>query len=199
MSANLSPAVKYEDTTRHLKTLKTRLLVPPSRGLGRWSLCAVEPRAHLRGVNERDTAEQRTEPSRIVVGVDGSPSSKTALRWAARLAAATGATIQAVIAWELPQTYGWPVGLDGWRPDVDAAKVVQDAVDEVFGPQRPTGLETVVIEGHPSEVLLGAGKRALMLVVGSRGHGGFAGLLLGSVSAACAEHAHCPVLVVHDD
>ena len=150
-------------------------------------------------MDRSDTAEQNPEPTRIVVGVDGSPESKTALRWAARLAAAIGATVQAVIAWEFPQTYGWPVAVDGWRPDVDAAKVVQDTIDEVFGPQRPTGLETVVTEGHPSDVLLGAGKDALMLVVGSRGHGGFAGLLLGSVSAACAEHAHCPVLVVHGD
>jgi nucleotide-binding universal stress UspA family protein len=144
-------------------------------------------------------SEQEVERDRIVVGVDGSPSSKQALRWAARIAAATGASIQAVIAWEFPQTYGWAVAVDGWRPDIDAAKVLQDTLDEVFGPERPPGLDTVVGEGHARDVLLTASEGAQMLVVGSRGHGGFAGLLIGSVSAACAEHAKCPVLVVHGE
>ena len=143
--------------------------------------------------------EENKQAERIVVGVDGSPSSKAALRWAARLAAATGASIQATIAWEYPETYGWPVGWNEWHPEVDAAKVIQDTVDAVFGPERPTSLETVVSEGHARDVLLAASEGALMLVVGSRGHGGFAGMLLGSVSAACAEHARCPVLVVHGD
>jgi nucleotide-binding universal stress UspA family protein len=58
-------------------------------------------------------------------------------------------------------------------------------------------LHTAVMEGRPAEVLLNEGEQAAMLVVGSRGHGGFAGLALGSVSGACAAYAHCPVLVVH--
>jgi nucleotide-binding universal stress UspA family protein len=67
----------------------------------------------------------------------------------------------------------------------------------VFGGRRPPGLRTDVREGNAARVLLEASEGARMLVVGSRGHGGFAGLLLGSVSAACAEHASCPVLVLH--
>lgn len=141
--------------------------------------------------------QAEAEPKRIVVGVDGSAPSKDALRWAARIATATGGVIEAIIAWEFPQTYGWPVGMDDWRPDVDAAEVLRQTLDEVFGKERPTGLRTVVAEGHARQVLLSASDGAEMLVVGSRGHGGFAGLLLGSVSAACAEHARCPVLVVH--
>ena len=75
--------------------------------------------------------------------------------------------------------------------------MLQTALDEVFASQRPLGLETVVKQGHARNVLLAASEDAEMLVVGSRGRGGFAEMLLGSVSAACVEHAPCPVLVVH--
>ena len=135
-----------------------------------------------------------TDVRRIVVGVDGSPSSTNALRWADRLASAIDARIEAVFAWEYPPT--WPD--DGnWQPDVAASKRLQEAIDEVFGAHRPKGLEAETRRGDARDVLLDAARDAEMLVVGSRGHGGFYGLLLGSVSAACAEHARCPVLVVH--
>ena len=62
---------------------------------------------------------------------------------------------------------------------------------------RPARLQATVADGSPAKTLLQISEGARMLVVGSRGHGGFTGLLLGSVSAACTEHAHCPVLVVH--
>ncbi|HSY16345.1 MAG TPA: universal stress protein [Jatrophihabitantaceae bacterium] len=136
---------------------------------------------------------------RIVVGVDGSDSSKDALRWASRIATATGATIEAVIAWQFPASLGWSSIPEGWDPREDAEKVVINAVDAAFGAQRPAGLSVLTQEGYPSKILLDRSNGAQMLVVGSRGHGGFVGLLLGSVSAACAEHATCPVLVVHGD
>jgi nucleotide-binding universal stress UspA family protein len=81
------------------------------------------------------------------------------------------------------------------------AKVLDDAVLAVFDDQPPAGLklELQVQEGGAAKVLLGAGEGAVMIVVGSRGHGGFAGLLLGSVSANVAEHASCPVFIVHGD
>jgi nucleotide-binding universal stress UspA family protein len=78
-------------------------------------------------------------------------------------------------------------------------KVLDDTVLAVFGDQPPAGLQRQVREGGAAKVLLEAGEGAIMLVVGSRGHGGFAGLLLGSVSANVAEHASCPVLVIHGD
>ncbi len=84
-----------------------------------------------------------------------------------------------------------------WDPSGDAEKFLAATVDEVFGAHRPQGLRLTVREGNAAKVLLEASGDARMLVVGSRGHGGFAGLLLGSVSAACAEHAICPVLVLH--
>jgi nucleotide-binding universal stress UspA family protein len=136
---------------------------------------------------------------RIIVGVDGSEPSKSALRWAARVAAVTGAGIDAVIAWQPAPNYGWAIADANWRPDEDAEKVVTAAADEVFGAQRPLDLRLLVCRGNPAKVLLDASDGAEMLIVGSRGHGGFVGLLLGSVSANCAEHAHCAVLVVHDD
>jgi nucleotide-binding universal stress UspA family protein len=139
-------------------------------------------------------------PRRIVVGVDGSDSSKSALRWAARLLPLFGGEIEAVTSWEYPSSYGWGVALPSdWRPDLDAAKALEAAVDEVFGTERPPGLKCTVCEGRANYVLLQASEGADLLIVGSRGHGGFAGLLLGSVSAACTEHAKCPVLVAHGD
>jgi nucleotide-binding universal stress UspA family protein len=144
--------------------------------------------------------EQHSPQSRrIVVGVDGSDGSKAALRWADRLAPGLDAHIEAVTVWEDPVTYGAPVVLGDWRPDLDAEKVLTDTLDEVFGSERPPGLKAVVERGHTREVLLQASDGAQLLVVGSRGHGGFTGLLLGSVSQACAERARCSVLVAHDD
>lgn len=135
---------------------------------------------------------------RVVVGVDGSGPSLEALRWAVRIAPVVDGAIEAVSTWEIPSDYGWATDLGDWQPDVDARRVLDGALDAVFGEQRPPGLVAIVREGHASTVLLEVSKDADMLIVGSRGHGGFAGLLLGSVSAAVAEHAHCPVLVVHD-
>jgi len=135
---------------------------------------------------------------RIVVGVDGSPSSIAALRWARRIGQAVGADLEAVTTWEFPASYGvGAVPLD-WRPDVDAAQQLADALTAAFGSPEPAGITRQIREGHAAPVLVEASAGAEMLVVGSRGHGGFVGLLLGSVSAYCAEHASCPVVVVHE-
>lgn len=136
----------------------------------------------------------------IVVGVDGSDSSKNALRWAVRLAPSLGATIHAIVAWEYPIVFG----IDGgapliWKPDETARETLNKTLESVFGKDRPAGLKGSISQGHPTFVLLDASKEAEMLIVGSRGLGGFSGLLLGSVSSSCAEHAKCPVLVVHGE
>jgi nucleotide-binding universal stress UspA family protein len=136
----------------------------------------------------------------IVVGVDGSESSKVALRWAARLAPSLGATIHAVVAWEYPLVFGLDAGVPStWKPDETAKDILEKSLEEVFGKDRPAGLVGSISQGHPTSVLLDASKEAEMIVIGSRGLGGFSGLLLGSVSSACAGHAKCPVLVVHGD
>lgn len=141
--------------------------------------------------------QQQGHAGPVVVGVDGSEASKEALRWAARMAAVEGVSILALTTWEYPPAFNSPVDVD-WRPDVDAETVLHETLDEVFGDERPATLEARVVHGPARTVLLEASEGATLLVVGSRGHGGFAGLLLGSVSSACAEHGHCPVLVVHE-
>jgi nucleotide-binding universal stress UspA family protein/uncharacterized protein (DUF2267 family) len=143
---------------------------------------------------------EETRKQRIVVGVDGSEPSKAALRWAVRLAPAINGEIEVVITWEWPTNYGFMVGAaEEWRPDLDAGTVLEDTLNEVFGGARPSNLLMSVREGGAAYELLSASSDADLLVVGSRGHGGFAGLLLGSVSTICAEHATCPVLVVHGE
>lgn len=132
---------------------------------------------------------------RVVVGLDGSPSSIAALRWAARFAAAFGLEIDVVTSWYFPSTYGEGGAAIDWRPDQDSAALADAALTTVFGDTPPSGLRSLVREGHPARVLVDASRGASLLVVGSRGRGGFTGLLLGSVSAYCAQHAHCPVLV----
>jgi nucleotide-binding universal stress UspA family protein len=134
---------------------------------------------------------------RIVVGVDGSPASIDALRMAARVAPVFDAQLDTVIAWHYPVNNAMAPMIAAYDPAADAATVIRAAVDEAFADSPPTGLRELRQEGHPARVLLDASVGADMLVVGSRGHGGFAGLLLGSVSAHCVEHAGCPVLVVH--
>jgi nucleotide-binding universal stress UspA family protein len=139
-----------------------------------------------------------SEGPRIVVGVDGSADSRLALRWAMRLARAEGASIDAVGAWQYPTGLAWTAVPEDYSPKQDLEKAVEAAVDDVFGQDRPDSVRVLIGEGHPVRVLLDASEGALMLVVGSRGHGGFSGLLMGSVSARVAELANCPVLVVHE-
>ena len=138
-----------------------------------------------------------TDQARIVVGIDGSAASVEALRWGLRIAPTIGASIEAVMAWDMPVMYGWNYLPGDYHPGREADKSLTETVDAVVGSNRPVGLELAVVQGNPAKVLLDRSRGAQMLIVGSRGHGGFAGLLLGSVSSNCAEHATCPVLVVH--
>ena len=141
------------------------------------------------------------ESHRVVVGVDGSDSSVAALEWAARQAELTGAVLQVVTSWEWPTAVGWaaaPVP-DDYQPGEDAERVLQDAIAPVRAAHSGIDIRTTVVEGHPAPVLVEASRGADLLVVGSRGHGQFAGMLLGSVSEHCVGSAHCPVLVLHGD
>jgi nucleotide-binding universal stress UspA family protein len=136
---------------------------------------------------------------RIVVGVDGSASSKAALGWAIQQAKLTGAVVDAVIAWDYPGTYGYPgPAADETNYEEVAAEVVADIVAEVAGPAAPAEVRPRAAHGNAASVLLAAAAGADLLVVGSRGHGGFVEALLGSVSQHCVHHATCPVVVVRD-
>jgi nucleotide-binding universal stress UspA family protein len=133
----------------------------------------------------------------IIVGIDGSEPSKQALAWAAEYAALVDSHVDAVITWQYPPSSGFGGLPMDWDPAADARRVLAETVTAVFGDNVPATLTQVVREGYAARILLDESEDAQMLVVGSRGHGGFAGLLLGSVSANCAEHAQCPVLVIH--
>ncbi|HUZ20246.1 MAG TPA: universal stress protein [Acidimicrobiales bacterium] len=136
--------------------------------------------------------------NRIVVGVDGSQSSKAALAWAVREAKLTAVPLVVITAWELP-IYGWsaPLSMDV-DLEADAKKMLDDAVGEVLGGEPGIEVSAVVLEGHPAPLLTEESKTASLMVVGSRGHGEFVGMLLGSVSEFLTTHAHCPVVVVRD-
>jgi nucleotide-binding universal stress UspA family protein len=135
---------------------------------------------------------------RIVVGVDGSVPSKAALSWAVEQGRLTGAVVEAVIAWQFPNTYGYPVPvLTGDWPQM-AEQTVSQAVAEVADDTAPVKLNYKVVEGNAAQVLLDESAGADLLVVGNRGHGGFVEALLGSTSQHCVHHATCPVVVIRD-
>ncbi|MFD9123344.1 universal stress protein [Kitasatospora sp. NPDC059571] len=139
---------------------------------------------------------QGTPARRIVVGVDGSPSSNAALRWAARQAELTGATLDAVIAWEYPASYGWSGTLADGDFGVWAGKALSDAVAAELGAEPAVVVRERVLGGNAATVLLDAAEGADLLVLGNRGRGGFRQALLGSVGQHCVQHADCPVVIV---
>jgi nucleotide-binding universal stress UspA family protein len=146
--------------------------------------------------------DQSAAPGRhIVVGVDGSPQSTAALRWALTQARLIGATVEAVTVWQNPSMdeYGYgasTVTYEDHNLVAIAEKVLTETLAEVAGEQSaPVETHTRVIQGHPAQALVDAATGAQLLVLG-RGHGTFAGILLGSVSQHSVQHATCPVVVV---
>lgn len=135
---------------------------------------------------------------RIVVGVDGSDASRDALAWAGRQAELTGDSLQVIMTWHVPTAaYGVPVPLPTDYDFVtDSEHELAKVIDEVLGDHAGIRVSPVVMEGHPATRLIEASVDADLLVVGSRGHGAFTGMLLGSVSEHCVSHASCPVVVV---
>ena len=131
----------------------------------------------------------------VVVGIDGSANSDAALRWAAEYARLIKGELHAVIAWDHLLGFGFaPISRE--QLEREARHVLRNALERVLGDASPSGVVREVIQGNPISVLVEASKDAALLVVGARGYGGFAGLLLGSVGENCARQAHCPVLIV---
>ncbi len=138
------------------------------------------------------------EPARrVVVGVDGSAASKDALRWAADYAALIGGDLQAVAAWQWPVSLGMAMPIpEDYSPLDDARAALEKTISEVLGDPPAVPVTVDIVEGAATLALVKESDGAAVLVVGSRGHGGFSGLLLGSTSEHCARHAPCPVVVV---
>jgi nucleotide-binding universal stress UspA family protein len=133
---------------------------------------------------------------RIVVGIDGSGAATDALRWGARQAELTGSPLEVIMTWEWPASLGWSVPVpDDYDPESDVRQTLDAAVDAALAEHPGVTVERRVVSGHPAPVLVEASKGADLLVIGSRGHGEFVGMLLGSVSEFCTTNAHCPVLV----
>jgi nucleotide-binding universal stress UspA family protein len=137
----------------------------------------------------------------IVVGVDGSAGSRKALRWAAAEAADHGADLVVVNVWEhtlLPPAGSVSVS-EHYVPDPSqrTADDLLQVIKDELGDQPPILVQPHVKQGRPAKVLIDESASAELLVVGERGHGGFAGLVLGSVSQHVAAYAKCPVTVVH--
>lgn len=139
----------------------------------------------------------------IMVGVDQSAGAKEALRFAYEEAALRQATLRAVHAWQFGHIGA--TGLEGGLPVVGgdprefrdaAAAALDQTLSEAIPDLGDVEVERRVVEGTPAAVLVEESRAADLLVVGSRGHGGFAQLLLGSVSQQCAQHAACPVVIV---
>jgi nucleotide-binding universal stress UspA family protein len=140
---------------------------------------------------------------RVVVGVDGSETGRKAVRWAAREAKLRGMKLELVSAWEIPiysyvYGYGFPAISEEMMKSLteSAEGHLTAALDEARAEAREVQIETIAVEGQPAKALVEVAKGADLLVVGSRGLGGFRELLLGSVSQQCAQHATCPVVIV---
>ena len=141
------------------------------------------------------------EPKTIVVGIDGSPGSRKALTWAAAEAAVHGAELVVVNVWE--HTLMPPAGSvsvsERYVPEnsQSTADELVQIIKEELGDDPPVVVRPQVKQGRPAKVLIDESANADLLVVGKRGHGGFKGLVLGSVSQHVAAYAKCPVTVVH--
>jgi nucleotide-binding universal stress UspA family protein len=140
----------------------------------------------------------------IVVGIDDSEPARAALRWAVEEAQLRKASVVALHAWEQPLIPG-EVGLSP-EPPLDYAAIleelrdagqalVEQVVRDAVGEDPPVSVELLAVEGPPASALLDAAELAVLLVVGSRGRGGFSDLLLGSTSHQVAMHAPCPVVI----
>ena len=150
----------------------------------------------------------------IVVGVDGSPGSDAALRWALEEARLREAAVRVVHAYQVPQTAPADAGVGIVGPthqpvfsaedleriqaaaEKESQGVIETSLEQAGEAARGLTIESAPLAGPPAETLIAAGRDAALLVLGTRGHGGFMGLLLGSVSQQLAQHPPCPVVIL---
>jgi nucleotide-binding universal stress UspA family protein len=137
---------------------------------------------------------------KVIVGIDGSKGSRRALEWAVQEARMRGATLDVIYAWHYPYFAAMPTGaaiIDSEMLQEAADRIVEDALAEVD--TTDVVVERHVVGGPAAMVLVDRSADADLVVVGSRGRGGFAGLVLGSISQQVASHAHCPVTIVRGE
>jgi nucleotide-binding universal stress UspA family protein len=143
-------------------------------------------------------SDERLRSGPIVVGVDGSNASRRALDWAVREAEAHGSGVLALSAYQMPAMAaaapGYTVGIEELGDY--CKKVLETEISAISKSHPSVQIKAKTVEGPAAQILIDASELASALVVGSRGHGGFIGLLLGSVSQQCVTHARCPVVVV---
>ncbi|MHB8060505.1 MAG: universal stress protein [Gaiellaceae bacterium] len=137
----------------------------------------------------------------IVVGVDGSECSRSALRFALEEAHIRRAKLRIVVVWHVPlaaYSAGWAPPPPSLAEDSETAanELLAEALETVKESGDSVEIEPVVREGQSAQILIEESAKAELLVIGSRGRGGFRDLLLGSVSQQCAHHARCPVTIV---
>jgi nucleotide-binding universal stress UspA family protein len=139
--------------------------------------------------SQPETSSHPPKGHRIVAGIDGSPASVTALEWAARQAEYTKSDLEVVAAWEWPTSFGW-----SFIPDL--ATTLEPIIASLKRTHPDVVIVSKIVEGHPAPVLIHESVGADLLVVGSRGHGEFVGMLIGSTSEHCVANAACPVVVI---
>lgn len=144
------------------------------------------------------SVSESTAEGRIVVGVDGSPSSRRALEWAIGQARATGAVVDAVACWVYPAMYGVVMAKPEPRLGEETGHTLARTVADVAGGDPPVEIRQTVLLGNAAEELLGRAAGADLLVLGRREHHAFVNVLAGSVSQYCVQHARCPVVVLRD-
>jgi nucleotide-binding universal stress UspA family protein len=162
--------------------------------------------------NSNGSGKSNERVPAVVVGVDGSAGAREALRWALAEGRLRKSPVRAVHAWTFGYTGGSLEGYPYWGGSLDsytslgvdlsdlhlaAEDLLERALAGVEDEAEGVEIERQVVQGAAAEVLVSAVAQEDLLVVGSRGHGGFVGLLLGSVSQQCVHHAPCPVVVVH--
>lgn len=178
----------------------------PLEGPLRWSQSLAQPetagRQRWEGNGDIAVTQESSalEPQpRIVVGVDGSACSVAALRWAAQECRYRGAVLHAVQVWHYPYMVApvaTPLELQFEEIELATEAALHKSLQDVLGAEPDVVVRAETVEDAPAIGLLRVAEGADLLVVGTRGHGGFSGLLLGSVSHQVTHHAPCPVVVV---
>jgi len=144
-------------------------------------------------------AHDSTPPGRVVVGIDGSDTARQALEWAVEEARVRRASLEVVHAWHMPYLIGLPylgLSFDPTGIEHEARALLEATIGSVDTAGLATPVEPIVVNGGAASAILETAKDADLVVVGSRGRGGFAGLLLGSVGSQVAQEATCAVVVI---